>query len=104
MNFCPKELCEKLVELGCKAEWKILDVKCHGCGNEFGPSRYPEFLLEDFVAKTEQADKNFDCVIRHSLKDMGRLDDDTIETLVHKYRHQMIDADDCWVFLKESMG
>ena len=109
MNFCPKDLCEKLVKMGCKSESgdvysceaKEILSGCTPCEN-----CTPAFTLEDVVANTEQAKENARIVWGDSAQPMvvSREERDfLIKVLVDDKRHKMIDAPDPWKFLEETM-
>ena len=112
MNFCPKDLCEKLVALGCKsiscAYWV---EKSWGDDIEHGkqgmPFDVPAFTLEDFVANTEQAKENARNVWGTGIRGYSVPNDAfTIIKWLEPSdwnRHQMIDAPDPWKFLSETM-
>ena len=107
MNFAPKDLCEKLVKMGCrtsgfyhyggdqmKRQWLGVD------GGITYSENVSAFTLEDFVANTEQAKENAKIVWNEELKSYGL----PPPTINHEYyRHLLIDAPDPWKFLEETM-
>ena len=114
MKFASKDLCEKLVKMGCKSEARFgwgpyKEPICLGDATFtmiHSMEIVPAFTLEDFVANTEQARENARIV--WGTKDMtpsgyrGQIVSESWLSY-NVNRHAMIDAPDPWKFLEETM-
>lgn len=88
MRFFPKEICQKLVELGCVSSsnfiWKQMNLDKNGYFTTYGfksdLTDTEAFTLLDFIDTTEQAKENMEKVFRgHS---------------VYRHLHAIIDSPD----------
>lgn len=104
MRFLPKEICEKLIEMGCKNQcffywykdlydYPIVDKSNYK--EEFPEHYIPAFSLEDFVGTHEQAKENAKII----WSGVEAISDDPLDGNGPKWllnRHELIDSDD-WV-------
>lgn len=109
MKFAPKELCKKLIKMGCKSDhFGYQNDRLIHYSN--GPRELllfgeiiPAFTLEDFVGTHEQAKENAKIVWGDDGK--YRMNNPKKEwVLVYDFhRHKIIDSDDWTKYLKETI-
>ena len=117
MTYFKKDLCEKLVEMGCMAG-VIESDNIFGIGFYYSETELclhdelsakalrliPAFIEQDFTGSSEQARKNAEIVWhgRHVLEDGGGYFRDTEKYKV--MRHELIDSDNPEQLIRDAVG